>query len=208
MRSFSALIAAFTVASVAVAKDVVVTVGGNTTTNATMVFQPAEIFAANGDVIIFNFTMGNHSVTESLFASPCVPAHDANVTINGFDSGLRNTVNGTAITQLRVLVTAAMVNTTTWFYDFNTCAEGGVGGINIDDNSTATLDGFVRNAIRLNGTGSLTSSIPSPTGTVNSPRPSSTSPSGGSSSGAVQHSTIAISAFSVIPFVAAALALL
>ena len=85
-------------------------------------------------------TQDNHTATQSTFASPCIPAHDTNITINGFDSSFRDTVNGTAITTLAVPITD---NTTTiWFFDFNTCAEGGVGGINVNESSTATLDGF------------------------------------------------------------------
>ena len=81
----------------------------------------------------------NHAATQSTFASPCIPAHDTNITINGFDSGFRDTVNGTAITNLVVPITD---NSTIWFFDVNTCARGGVGGINVNDSSTETLDGF------------------------------------------------------------------
>ena len=58
---------------------------------------------------------------------------------NSFDSGFRDTVNGTAITNLVVPITD---NSTIWFFDVNTCARGGVGGINVNDSSTETLDGF------------------------------------------------------------------
>ena len=66
-------------------------------------------------------------MTQSTFASPCIPAHDTNITINGFDSGFRDTVNGMAITNLVVPITD---NGTTWFFDVNTCqrARGGVEG--------------------------------------------------------------------------------
>ncbi|KAI0669605.1 hypothetical protein C8Q78DRAFT_188429 [Trametes maxima] len=147
MRCF-ALALALSVA-VASAKQIVITVGGNTTNNASTVFQPAEVSANIGDVVFFNFTQGNHSAIQSTFASPCIPAHDTNATINGFDSGPRDTVNGTAITNLPVTVSS---NDTIWFYDAATCAAGGVGGINVNESSTETLDGFRRNAIRLNGT--------------------------------------------------------
>lgn len=85
-------------------------------------------------------TEGNHTAIQSTFSSPCIPAHITNQTINGFDSGFRNTDNGTAITTLTFTVTDP--NTTVWFYDANTCAQGGVGGININESSTETLDGF------------------------------------------------------------------
>lgn len=87
--------------------------------------------------------------------------------------------NGTAITTLPVVVTT---NDTIWFYDANTCSEGGVGAINPNESSTATLAGFAvrpfvslshtdtnthpqRNAERLNGTQIATSSTPSQTAT-------------------------------------------
>ena len=83
--------------------------------------------------------MGNHTATQSEFASPCIPAHDTNITVNGFDSGFRDTVNGTAITTLEVPVTS---NDTIRFYDVNTCALGGVGGSNVNESSLQTLAGF------------------------------------------------------------------
>ncbi|KAI0070739.1 hypothetical protein K474DRAFT_1687327 [Panus rudis PR-1116 ss-1] len=153
MYTFVTVLAAFSalVATVS-AKNVVVTVGHNTTDNATTVFDPAQVFAKLNDIVVFNFTEGNHTVTQSTFAAPCVPAHDTDPTINGFDSSFRVTANGTAGTILTVPITPDLANKTIWFFDFNTCAQGGVGGININDSSTETLDGFVRNAIRLNGT--------------------------------------------------------
>lgn len=33
-------------------------------------------------------------------------------------------------------------STTIWFFENSTCAEGGVGGINVNDSSTETLAGF------------------------------------------------------------------
>ncbi|OSC97302.1 hypothetical protein PYCCODRAFT_1440278 [Trametes coccinea BRFM310] len=169
MRPF-ALAAVLSAVVVASAKQIVITVGDPLSSdNATTVFRPAEVKANIGDVVLFNFTQGNHSATQSTFASPCIPAHDTNVTINGFNSDLRPTNNGTAITNLPVTITT---NDTIWFYDIATCAEGGVGGININDSSTETLEGFERNAIRLNGTSTSSSSAASAT---------STSPSGTSS---------------------------
>ena len=85
-------------------------------------------------------TEGNHTVTQSTFSSPCVPAHITNSTVNGFDSSFRNANNGTSVTNLPVIITDS--NITIWFYDLNTCALGGVGGININGSSTETLDGF------------------------------------------------------------------
>ena len=85
-------------------------------------------------------TLGNHTATQSTFSSPCIPAHNTNVTVNGFNSGFRNAGNGQAITNLPVIVDNP--NATIWFFDYNTCAQGGVGGININDSSLETLQGF------------------------------------------------------------------
>lgn len=86
-------------------------------------------------------TQGNHTVTQSTFAAPCVPAHFTNDTINGFDSSFRNAGNFSAITNLPVTIKSP--NETIWFFDWNLCAQGGVGAININDTSLETLDGFV-----------------------------------------------------------------
>ncbi|KAH9855917.1 hypothetical protein C2E23DRAFT_882678 [Lenzites betulinus] len=177
MRSFSLALAALSAVVATSAKQINITVGANTTANGTTVFIPAEVTANIGDVVFFNFTMGNHSAIQSTFAAPCIPAHDTNSTINGFNSGDRPTNNGTAITNLPVTITT---NDTIWFYDASTCAIGGVGGINVNESSTETLDGFRRNAIRLNGTATSTSAsgsatATSPSGTHTSSTASATS---------------------------------
>ena len=84
-------------------------------------------------------TQGNHTATQSTFAAPCIPLHDFNITLNGFDSSFRSAGNFNAITYLSVNVTTS---DTIWFFDWNTCAEGGVGGININGTNYLTLDGF------------------------------------------------------------------
>ncbi|KAK0459117.1 uncharacterized protein EV420DRAFT_1747504 [Desarmillaria tabescens] len=140
------------------AENIVVTVGHNTTNNASAVFQPQSVTAKLNDIVVFNFTEGNHTVTQSLFYAPCIPANGANNTVNGFDSGFRDTVNGTAITILTVPITTDIENQTLWFFDYNTCGEGGVGVINVNESSSETLEGFERNAVRLNGTASSSTS--------------------------------------------------
>ncbi|KAI0753169.1 hypothetical protein C8Q80DRAFT_1150408 [Daedaleopsis nitida] len=201
MRSFAAAVVALSVLSAASAKQIVITVGGNTTDNATAVFNPAEVTAKIGDVIFFNFTQGNHTAIQSTFAGPCIPAHDTNATINGFDSGFRDTVNGTAITNLQVPITD---NSTIWFYDANLCADGGVGGINVNESSTETLDGFVRNAIRLNGTDSESTSS-----TASSTRTSTAGahPTGGSTGSNSAERTVVLGLGAVLPMAIAALLL-
>jgi predicted outer membrane repeat protein len=90
--------------------------------------------------LAYPVTLGNHTATQSTFSSPCIPAHDTDTTINGFNSGFRDAGNGQAITNLAVIVENP--NVTIWFFDYNTCAQGGGGAININDSSLETLDGF------------------------------------------------------------------
>ena len=74
-----------------------------------------------------------------------MPEHDHNITLNGFNTGPRPANNGTSITTFELTITD---NTTTiWFFENSTCAQGGVGGININDSSTETLAGFVVRAL-------------------------------------------------------------
>ncbi|KAG6861113.1 hypothetical protein C0995_003842 [Termitomyces sp. Mi166 len=171
MHSFA--LGLFTLASVvaaAFAKTIVITVGGNTTNDATTVFQPNTVVADKGDTVLFNFTNGNHTATQSSFATPCVPIHDTDIIVNGFDSSFRDAGEEQAITTLPVAI--GNPNETIWFYDYNTCSKGGVGAINLNKSSTETIDGFQRNAQRLNGT-AHSSSFPSSTGIV-SPTATST----------------------------------
>lgn len=149
MTMLFSVLAVLSLCLTALARDIVVTVGGNTTDDAGAVYQPQSVIAEQGDRVIFNFTQGNHSATQALFASPCIPAHLIDPTINGFDSGYREAGNFTSVTTLPVVIDNP--NITIWFYDTNTCGEGGVGGININESSWETLDGFTRNARRLNG---------------------------------------------------------
>ncbi|KAK7691887.1 hypothetical protein QCA50_005291 [Cerrena zonata] len=207
MRFFTTVVVSLTAVYGASAKNVFVQVGGNTTSNATMVFQPAQIIAAPNDIVVFNFTQGNHTVTQAAFGSPCQPIHDTNVTVNGFNSGFRDTVNGTAVTILSVPITPDLQNQTIWFFDFNTCGQGGVGGINIDDNSTATLDGFIRNAVRLNGTDAQQpNSTASSSISTASHAPSPTTSPSGDNNNAAEHRAI-LGTLSVIPLIVAAIAL-
>ncbi|KAI0691110.1 hypothetical protein BC835DRAFT_132598 [Cytidiella melzeri] len=173
MRAASLFAALVACASVASAARVVITVGANKTANALQIFQPQAVTAAIGDVVVFNFTNGTYSAIQSDFAAPCIPINQFNNSINGFDSGARPANNGTTITTLEVPITT---NDTIWFYDAVDCGSGGVGAINQNASSTATLAGFIRNAERLNGTATVSSAAPSATGS------SSSSSSGGSSS--------------------------
>lgn len=141
----------------AAAKTIVITVGGNSTNGTT--FDPQIVTAVLGDTVIFKCKFffrhcrrglidiivedGNHTATQSTFSDPCVPAHETNITINGFDSGFRNITPGTAGSILSVPILEQNENETFWFFDAATCGEGGVGVINDNESSTETLAGFV-----------------------------------------------------------------
>ncbi|KAH8994433.1 hypothetical protein EDB92DRAFT_1934262 [Lactarius akahatsu] len=144
-----------------VAETIVVTVGGNTTGDGTTTFTPQQIVAKRGDIVTFNYGL---------------PPSTA------FNSGFRNTTPGAPGSILTVPILEQNENHTFWFFDYNTCGQGGVGVINNNESSTETLAGFVRNAIRLNGTnssdttsGTTTSSRTSTSATTSSSVPKSSS---------------------------------
>ncbi|KAI9507978.1 hypothetical protein F5148DRAFT_1376154 [Russula earlei] len=223
----SSLLFALASAWVCAAKTIIITVGGNTTDNGTTTFVPQSVDAVLGDVVLFNFTNGNHTATESTFAAPCIPAHETDPTINGFDSGFRYTQPGTSGTILTVPIINENANHTFWFYDYNTCGSGGVGVINDNESSTETLAGFTlvafftfctlgispvtgkhlrilpffqRNAIRLNGTTSsdnTSTSIPTSS-------PATSSPSASARKSSAGH-TFTVGAIGAIPLFIASL---
>ena len=89
-------------------------------------------------------TQGNHTVTQSLFDKPCIAAYATNYTINSFDSGFRIVGNGLTFSDM--LITILNPNAPIWFFDYNTCAQGGVGVIN--PNSSETLQEFQVSSVR------------------------------------------------------------
>jgi plastocyanin len=182
-----------------------VRVGNNqSATNATAVFQPRLVAASVGDTVIFNFTEGNHTANQAMFYAPCIPANQADNRVNGFYSGDRITPNGTTGSQLNVFITPDVENTTLWFFDAGTCFIGGVGGINVNTTSNETLDGFERNARRLNGS-RPTSASRSMSRTSGGPSPTDTQSGGGDSSDA--NRVLVSGAMLVAPMLLAALAL-
>lgn len=71
----------------ALAKDIPVKVGdqGND-------FNPKTITGAKGDVVVFSFLGGDHSVAQSSFDKPCHPVDNA--FYSGFIPGDKNSVSG------------------------------------------------------------------------------------------------------------------
>ncbi|KAI0317186.1 hypothetical protein OF83DRAFT_173976 [Amylostereum chailletii] len=192
----SVLVSVLSLVCMTSAKDIWIQVGGNTTQNASLVFQPGSVAAQVGDTVFFNFTQGNHSAIQSTFDAPCVPIHIHNTSLNGFDDGLHLAGNGSNVTIEAVPILQQSANTTFWFYDVNTCGQGGVGVINSNESSTQTLEGFIRNAIRLNGTSSSSSSSSSAASRTSTATSTSASATGTSSSG---DRAVKIGALSAVP---------
>ena len=134
-------------------------VGGN---DADSVFDPPEAVANLHDTVLFNCTLsplrphftdvhwtdytrcmtvtqGKHTAIQSTFASPCVPIQDVNASYIGFDSKFHDTANGSVVTSYQFEV---LDNSTIWYFDAATCSQGGVGGVNVNDSSWQTLEGF------------------------------------------------------------------
>jgi len=177
MRAFTTVFSLLVSAAIVSAEEIWIQVGGNTSTNASLVFQPQTVQAKLNDTVYFNFTQGNHTAIQSTFAQPCLPSDESINPYNGFTSGFRLAGNGSNVSYIAVPMLEENYNLTFWFYDYNTCGEGGVGVINPNTTAGAneTLEGFERNAVRLNGT--ATSSSASPSATSPSGSGSSTSPS-------------------------------
>jgi len=208
MRFAAAAAAAFLACASVAARTIVITVGGSSVneTNATAIFDPQTVDAVAGDTVVFNFTFGNHTVTQSEFATPCIHAHDTDSSVNGFDSAFRDAGSEQAVTQLQVPITKDNENDTIWFYDANTCAEGGVGAINVNESSSQPFDAFVRNAERLNGTAPPVDNTSSSTDTTGATGTDGSSPATTSaSSNGARGLTAAFTV--VIPLLLAAIAI-
>jgi len=146
MLLFTAALALFAGAAVqATTIPVEVGAGGNN-------FNPTSVTAAAGDVILFTFKNGSHTVTQSTFATPCSPSG------NGTDAGPFPVAGTTTPPTFNLTV-----NTTdpVWIY----CKTGThckVSGMVFAINPTAakTYDAFKANALGT-GTNGTASSAPS-----------------------------------------------
>lgn len=104
-------------------------------------FNPNQIDASVGDVLIFRFLESNHTVTQSSFEQPCMPS-------SGFDSGFRyyNPRNQTGVIN-QVALFLVRDTEPVWFFcrqgiPQSHCAAGMVFGLNVGDK----LGQFVANA--------------------------------------------------------------
>ncbi|KAF5869861.1 putative serine-threonine rich protein [Botrytis fragariae] len=131
-----AQVAGATAAAAAQATHTVV-VGGA----AGKVYTPETVNAAIGDMIVFNFEMANHTLTQSAFTTPC-----EKLATGGMDSGF--VPNSTPAMAMQV-----MVDTPQWFYcrQAGHCGSGMVFSINPTADKTQAQ--FKAMAVAQNGTG-------------------------------------------------------
>jgi plastocyanin len=60
---------------------------GSPTVNKSLVFVPADVKANPGDILQFQFSQINHTVTQSTFAEPCQPIQASDPAAAGIHSG-------------------------------------------------------------------------------------------------------------------------
>jgi len=135
-------LAALSVAS-ALASDVAVHVVKVSGTTNSLTYTPNNVTAAVGDMIQFQFGVGNHTVTQSTFDQPCAPISlETNVT--GIFSGFMPvTAGATSVPTYTILVNAT---TPMWFYcsQAKHCQSGMVMVVNENTakNATRSLANF------------------------------------------------------------------
>ncbi|KAF8856648.1 hypothetical protein BDZ45DRAFT_593926, partial [Acephala macrosclerotiorum] len=71
----------------ATSNKVIAVVVGSPTLNKSLVFTPNEISAKPGDIVQFQFSQINHTVTQSSFAEPCMPIQQSDPSAAGIHSG-------------------------------------------------------------------------------------------------------------------------
>jgi len=136
-------LAALSVAATAFAGDVTVHVVKVSGTTNSLTYTPNNVTAAVGDMVQFQFGVGNHTVTQSTFDAPCMPiSMMSNVT--GVYSGFMPVAAGaTTVPTYTILVNAT---TPMWVYcsQGKHCQSGMVMVINENTakNATRSLENF------------------------------------------------------------------
>ncbi|KAF5378915.1 hypothetical protein D9757_008728 [Collybiopsis confluens] len=180
---------------------------GGTASSPAFLFSPNNLNATNGTVFTFTFTgaPGNHSVTQSSFASPCEPL------AGGFDSGWVSIPAGGVTPPPTWNLTVTDTSKPIWFYCKQLlpsahCAVGMIGAINAPTSGSNTFDNYANNAKQssnsgqgigaLVGQGASASAIPGPLangatlfGTPASGSATATGASSGSGSGSSSSSS-------------------
>lgn len=147
--------------------------------NDTHTFSPSSINATTGDMVQFQFLTGNHSVTQSSFATPCT---ELAATAMPFDSGYMP-ANSSANNGMVPSVTFQVNNVSAplWFYCKQTghCEQGMVFAINPTASKSFAAFQAAANATKTNSTSSSSGSSASASGSSSS---SSSSPSASTTS--------------------------
>jgi hypothetical protein len=123
------------------AKNITVTVGQGGAN-----FNPTSVPAAIGDIILFQFVGGNHTVTQAPFANPCTQAWLDDDKAPGLDTGfipVSGSNNTTPIVQVRVDTDKPI-----WLFcqQGKHCNTGMVMVVNPPADGSKTLDQFKANA--------------------------------------------------------------
>jgi len=106
-------------------------------------YTPSTVTANVGDFVLFKFVAGDHSVTQSTFATPCTQVWLDDEGHPGVDSGFVPVASSTPIVELRVNDTLPM-----WLFcqQAKHCNNGMVMVINPPADGSKTLDQFKTNA--------------------------------------------------------------
>jgi plastocyanin len=82
----------------ATSAKVITIVVGSPVLNKSLVFTPNDIKAAPGDILQFQFSQINHTVTQSTFNAPCQPIQESDPQAAGIHSGfIAATANATTV---------------------------------------------------------------------------------------------------------------
>jgi len=120
-----------TVLSASVAAISAATIEVQVGANGSLTYQPSSVNASTGDTIAFKFVGGNHTITQSTFATPCQALG------GGVDSGFYST-NSSATQVAQYSFTLTNTSTPLWFYCRQTghCQRGMVFAVNPTANKT------------------------------------------------------------------------
>ncbi|TFK20403.1 hypothetical protein FA15DRAFT_647056 [Coprinopsis marcescibilis] len=161
MRFSTAIVSAFLAAASLVSAETFTVVVGK---DNALVYDPPTVTAKQGDIVEFQFLNKNHTVTQSTFASPCVPKAD------GVDSGFQSVPAG-AQTIPSWSITINNDTAPLWFFcnQGPHCRNGMVFAVN--PSAERTFDAFKANAATGGGATAGPNAAPpaSPSGSAAAP---------------------------------------
>jgi len=185
MKFAAATLAALASVVPTLAANITVIVGANASGAPGLVFNPQVITAAVGDLINFEFHGGNHTVTQSSFANPCVQQFNTVTQQNGFTSPFMpyDAASGQiGVFTLEVTQTANPI----WFFCARPphCKGGMYGAINPPTTGERTFAAFAASVPNANEPGFGTTAPFTPTTGNSSVSGSASAPAATGSSGA------------------------